>query len=178
MVRIGTWIEARPSLHIPGLIDSRTDECHITLAYLGDVDPEKVAEALNSDAMYTNIPYEPILSEAHGTARWMNADGDHVDVILVSPPIPKIGNHTIYTERERIMQRLASADIVVDDLYPFVPHITMPGGWPADPKKMLWTIKARTMFAIDRIYVSYTERDGAGVKATKHIEVERITMKG
>lgn len=173
MVRVGTWIEARPKLHIPGLIDSRTEECHITMAYLGDMDPEKVAEAMTSKVSYHNMPYEPILCEAHGTARWMNADGDHVDVILVSPPIPKIGNHTIYTERERIMQRLTANEMHVDDLYPFVPHITMPGGWPADPKKMLWTIKARTLFAIDAFYVSYTEKDGNGVKATKHIEIKK-----
>jgi hypothetical protein len=38
---------------------------------------------------------------------------------------------------------------------------------------MLWTIKARTMFVIDRFYVSYTEKDGNGVKATKHIEIEK-----
>lgn len=173
MVRVGTWIEARPTLHIPGLIDSRTDECHITMAYLGNVDPEKVAEAMAAKQSYHNMPYETLLCEAHGTARWMNADGDHVDVILVSPPIPKIGNHTIYTEHERIMQRLAANEMHVDDLYPFVPHITIPGGWPADPRQMLWTIKARTMFAIDRFYVSYTEKDGNGVKATKHIEIKK-----
>lgn len=175
MVRVGTWIEARPNLHIPGLIDSRTDECHITMVYLGDIDPEEVVSVLkgNTDGWGSAMPYETILCEAHGTARWMNADGDHVDVILVSPPIPKIGHHTIYTERDRLLTRLRGGKVEVDDLYPFVPHITIPGGWPADPKKMLWTIKARTMFAVDKLFVSYTEKDGKGVKATKHIEITK-----
>src|SRR5690606_35925331 len=82
MVRVGTWIEARPKLIIPGIINSLKDECHITLAYLGDVSPEEVAKALqpSDKSVYYNVPYEPILCEAHGTARWVNADGDHVDV--------------------------------------------------------------------------------------------------
>lgn len=176
MVRVGTWIEARPSLHIPGLIDSRTDECHITMAYLGDMDPEAVANDMmsNDKGVYGGIfPTQPYVCEAHGTARWLNADGDHVDVILVSPPIPRVGYDTIYTERDRILGRLRAYDYQVDDLYPFVPHITMPNGWPADPRNSLFTVKSRTMFVIDRYYVSYTEKDGNGVKATKHIEIKK-----
>jgi 2'-5' RNA ligase len=175
MVRVGTWIEARPKLIIPGIINSRKDECHITLAYLGDVNPEEVAKALqpSDKSVYYNVPYEPILCEAHGTARWVNADGDHVDVLLVSPPIPKLQTNTIYAERDRIVGKLRADGVKVDDLYPFVPHITLPNGWPADPNTILQTLETRVMFAIDKLYVSYTEKDDNGIKATKRIEITK-----
>lgn len=172
-MRVGTWIEARPKLHIPNLINSQVDECHITMAYLGDANPEDVAEAMTAGSAYQQIPYEPILCEAHGTARWLNADGDNVDVILVSPVIPKVSAHTIYTEQNRVLLRLQANEISVDNLYPFVPHITMPGGWPADPNSMLPTLKSRVMFVIDRFYVSYTEKDDNGIKETKRIEIKK-----
>lgn len=161
---MGSWIEARPKLHIPGLIDSQKDECHITLAYLGDADPADVMGLMQENGQVYRggyWPSSPVISEVSGLARWITGDGDHVDVALISPPIPKIdGVSNIYDLQERVYNKV-NREFPVDQTYPFVPHITLPGGFGVDPISARKTLHARYMFSITELYVSHTTPEGS-----------------
>lgn len=157
-MKTNAFIAARPQLHIPGIIDSRTDEVHITLAYLKDVEIDAVFEALNTD-LYRGWPTQPILSSVHGSAQWLNNDGAFVSVLLVQPVAKSISRHNIYDERARIESSLLKNKIKLDDTYPFVPHITKAfSDTPLRPP----VVEAPVMFAIDTLYLSYRVDDGEG----------------
>lgn len=157
-MKTNAFIAARPQLHIPGVIDSRVDEVHITLAYLKDVEITQVHEALNED-LYRGWPTAPVLSSVHGSAQWLNNDGAFVSVLLVQPVAKSISRHNIYDERARIESSLLKNKIKLDDTYPFVPHITK--AFSDEPMRPA-TIIAPVMFAIDTLYLSYQESDGEG----------------
>lgn len=157
-MKTNAFIAARPQLHIPGIIDSRMDEVHITLAYLKDVEIDAVFEALNTD-LYRGWPTQPILSSVHGSAQWLNNDGAFVSVLLVQPVAKSISRHNIYDERARIESSLLKNKIKLDDTYPFVPHITKAfSDTPLRPP----VVEAPVMFAIDTLYLSYRVDDGEG----------------
>lgn len=157
-MKVNAYIAARPQLHIPGIIDSRKDEVHITLAYLKDVEVSEVFEALNTD-LYRGWPTSPVLSNVHGSAQWLNNDGDFVSVLLVQPVPKTIARHSIYDERMRIESALLKKNIKLDDTYPFVPHITL--SFSESPIRPA-IIEAPVMFAIDTLYLSFQESDGEG----------------
>lgn len=168
---MGTWIEARPKLIIPGVINSNEDECHMTMAYLGDVDPEKVCDMMadkggkgyNTGEWPT---FGPMICEVSGTAAWRDINNDLYRVALVQPAAELRTPGTIYGERERIILKLNAfsgsgdyPEIKVDTTYPFVPHITLPDCWQDGErvKRKLPEIPARIMFVIDAFYVSYKD---------------------
>lgn len=157
-MKTNAFIAARPQLHIPGIIDSRVDEVHITLAYLKDVEIDAVFEALNTD-LYRGWPTSPILCNVHGSAQWLNNDGAFVSVLLVQPVAKSISRHSIYDERARIESSLLKNKIKLDDTYPFVPHITKE--FSDEPMRPA-TVIAPVMFAIDTLYISHQESDGEG----------------
>lgn len=157
-MKVNAYIAARPQLHIPGIIDSRVDEVHITLGYLKDVEIDKVFESLNTD-LYRGWPTSPILSNVHGSAQWLNNEGSFVSVLLVQPVAKTIARHSIYDERARIESSLLKNNIKLDDTYPFVPHITLE--FSANPIRPA-IVEAPVMFAIDTLYLSHQVSDDEG----------------
>lgn len=155
------WIAARPQINIPGLIDSGKDECHITLAFLGkQANPGIVKEALETkqfDYQQNVWPDEPIVSEITGTAQWVIPGGKMFQVALVQPSIPKVGSTDIYDLRTRLVNKLAMADIKVNDAFPFIPHITLKAIERDETRPTpLQRIATRYMFLIDKLYVCFT----------------------
>lgn len=161
---MGVWIAARPKLHIPGLINSRVDECHITLGYLGKVDPDDVMAKMQEGSQFYRSnywPHQPVICEISGLARWISAEGYHVDVALVAPPIPKLeGSSDIY-DLHRQVQAKVKSDFPVDETYPFVPHITLPNGFDVEATKQRPVLHSRVMFSITELYVCHTSEGGA-----------------
>lgn len=178
---MGTWIEARPKLVIPGVLNSLSgDECHITMAYLGDADPTTVHEMMTdvgTKPLYANSSwpsYGPIVCEISGTAAWRDGNNKLFRVALVQPAVGLLGLHDLYNERDRIINNLKARsgqadypEVRVDETYPFIPHITLPERWQdqitEDGKvnihRNLPELSARVMFVIDAFYVS-SSKDG------------------
>lgn len=170
-----TWIAARPRLVIPGLIDSTQNECHLTMVFLGDVDPVAVKAKLEDPKIgyynYTSWPQEPLVCEATGTAEWVIPDSRRFQVIIVQPSIPAVGR-SIYDERERIKTKLEfpTADgehevFKANDAFPFIPHVTMPFRPPTRDKSGLPIIDTRHMFVIDKLYVCFENPEYPGFDA-------------
>jgi len=155
------YIAARPDLHIPGMLNSREDEVHITMLYLGEVeDVDKVREALN-DSAHRRWPTEPTLCQVYGTGQWVTVGGDFVQVALVQPVLPRIQGHDIYAERYRMERCLSAFGIKHDTTYPFVPHITI--GYSAGPSSHVPAVRAPYMFAITGYHLSYQDDQGTWV---------------
>lgn len=151
------YIAARPKLVVPGLLDHREADVHITMAYLGDQDLDAVMAAL-AEKQYHRWPNSPILCQINGTAQWVNAEGGFVQVALVQPVIPRIQEHDIYKEREHMLSSLSAAGIYPDKTYPFVPHITL--GYSSGPEAHIPMVKAPVMFAITNFHASYQDDQG------------------
>lgn len=180
---MGTWIEARPSLVVPGVIDTyEDDEAHITLAYLGDADPAVVLEMMRDTSTKKYLPgiwptHKPLICEISGSAQWRDASNKLFRVLLVQPSIAVNSDYDIYNERNLLVakfQALSGEDdypeVEVDRTYPFLPHITLPDRWQvnaqgvrgtAHPVLSLPMPHSRVMFTIDKLYVSHTTDDGS-----------------
>jgi 2'-5' RNA ligase len=180
---MGTWIEARPNLVIPGIINTyEGDEAHITMAYLGDANPAQVQKMMQDTEAkpYLNHgwpAYGSLLCDISGTAQWRDAKNNLFRVLLVQPSLLMPNNPTIYEEQNRIVAKLTSLSgidgfpvVSVDKTYPFVPHITLPDKWQDNSKERcnhgvqysthLPVISGRVVFGIDALYVTHVTDKG------------------
>jgi 2'-5' RNA ligase len=154
---MGIWISTRPQIQTAGILDSRTQEAHITLAYLDKKaypkeDEEQTFTSLK-EWLAGEVRPKRIAAQVHGIATWIvpQAVERYYLVALVST-----GRAVLHRWRADLVDAIQSAGFHLNEDYPFLPHITLSHSFAPYTKipQLDWPVR----FSIDNLYISRGSR--------------------
>jgi 2'-5' RNA ligase len=153
------YISIRPEIRT-GFLDSRTQEVHVTLAYLPEVDDFWELVALLEDQPHIGVPWvEGITAYITGMASWIVPEG-YAQVATLSTP----GN-TLHYHQGILVNNLWDWGYYVSDKHPFVPHITM--DYSDEPFTRLPALHGPIPVELNNLYVGNSTHGNVKLRLTE-----------
>lgn len=150
---MGIWVSTRPDVTVPDVIDSSRQEAHITLAYLDKKAHPKVDEEQTftdlKEWLSQKIKPKKIAAQIHGLATWIvpQAQEPYYLVALVAS-----GRGLLHRWRAQMVSCISEAGFVLNEDYPFLPHITLAHSFA--PYVELPQLDYPARFQINNLYIS------------------------
>ncbi|MFB7858921.1 2'-5' RNA ligase family protein [Rhodococcus qingshengii] len=147
---MSVYLTARPNIVIPGVLDSSTDEAHITLGYIPETpDDERTAQDIHK-VLSDQIMPRSIESWITGYACWGRTESRDYHLVAL---VGSMANQ-LMSFRASVVRATALVT-EVDTTFPYNPHITISSG--SDPFTSVPALEENTGFVINNLFVSTDE---------------------